>query len=46
MTVSTLSPLSTADVHGILARHILADGYDLVVGLEKSGVVHESLKEL
>jgi len=46
MTVSTLTPISTADVHGILARHILADGYVLVVDFGKSGVVRKSLKEL
>jgi L-lysine 6-transaminase len=36
MTVSTLTPISPADVHGILARHIFADGYDLVFDFEKS----------
>jgi L-lysine 6-transaminase len=36
MTVSTLTPISPAEVHGILARHILADGYDLVFDFEKS----------
>jgi len=46
MAVSTLTPISTADVHGILARHILADGCDLVVDFGKSGVVRKSLKEL
>jgi len=46
MTASTLTPFSTADGHGILARRALADGYDLVVDLERSGVVRKSLKEL
>jgi L-lysine 6-transaminase len=36
MTVSTLGPLSPADVHSVLARHTLADGYDLVLDFEKS----------
>ncbi len=44
MTVSTLTPISPAEVHGILARHILADGYDLVFDFEKSrgAWVHDS----
>ena len=44
MTVSTLTPISPAEVHGVLARHILADGYDLVVDFEKSrgAFVHDS----
>ena len=44
MTVSTLTPISPADVHEILARHILADGYDLVFDFEKSrgAWVHDS----
>jgi L-lysine 6-transaminase len=28
--------IAPADVHGILARHMLADGYDLVLDLDKS----------
>jgi len=36
MTVSTLGPLSPAEVHSVLARHTLADGYDLVLDFEKS----------
>jgi L-lysine 6-transaminase len=36
MPTPTLSSLSPADVHAVLARHILADGYDLVVDLERS----------
>ena len=36
MTVSTLGPISPADVHSVLARHTLADGYDLVLDFEKS----------
>ena len=36
MTVSTLTPISPAEVHGILARYILADGFDLVFDFEKS----------
>ena len=28
--------LSAADVHGVLAKHLLVDGYDLVLDLEKS----------
>jgi L-lysine 6-transaminase len=44
MTVSTLTPISPAEVHTILARHILADGYDLVFDFEKSrgAWVHDS----
>ena len=44
MTVSTLTPISPAEVHGILARHILADGFDLVFDFEKShgAWVHDS----
>jgi len=44
MTASTLTPISPAEVHGILARHILADGYDIVFGFEKSrgAWVHDS----
>ncbi len=30
MTVTLTSPMAPADVHRSLARHILADGYDLV----------------
>jgi hypothetical protein len=30
MTVSTLTPISPTEVHGILARYMLADGFDLV----------------
>lgn len=36
MTVSTLGHISPADVHGVLARHMLADGYDFVVDFERS----------
>jgi len=36
MTVSTLGLISPADVHSVLARHTLADGYDLVLDFEKS----------
>ena len=36
MTVSTASPPFTpAEVHGVLARHILADGYDIVFDFER-----------
>ena len=44
MTVSTLTPISPTEVHGILARHILADGFDLVFDFEKShgAWVHDS----
>ena len=35
-TLSSLSTLSAADVHAVLARHILADGYDIVLDLERS----------
>jgi L-lysine 6-transaminase len=44
MTVSTLHPISPAEVHGILARYILADGYDLVFDFDRShgAWVHDS----
>ena len=44
MTTSTTHLVSPADVHGILARHILADGFDIVLDFEKShGVwLHDS----
>jgi L-lysine 6-transaminase len=44
MTVSTLTPISPTEVHGILARHMLADGFDLVFDFEKShgAWVHDS----
>jgi L-lysine 6-transaminase len=36
MTASTLTPIAAADVHRILARYILADGFDQVFDFEKS----------
>lgn len=36
MTVSTIGPISPADVHRVLAERTLADGYDLVLDFEKS----------
>jgi L-lysine 6-transaminase len=36
MTVSTLGSISPSDVHSILARRTLADGFDLVLDLERS----------
>jgi L-lysine 6-transaminase len=36
MTTPTLTPISPADVHRVLARHLLADGFDLVIDFEKS----------
>ena len=36
MTVSTLGPLSPAEVHEVLKRRMLADGYDFVLDLERS----------
>jgi L-lysine 6-transaminase len=36
MTTTRTAPIAPADVHGILARHMLVDGYDLVLDLEKS----------
>jgi L-lysine 6-transaminase len=36
MTVSTLGPISPAEVHEVLRRRMLADGYDLVLDLERS----------
>ena len=44
MTVSTTHLASPSEVHGILARHMLADGYDLVFDFERShgAWVHDS----
>jgi L-lysine 6-transaminase len=36
MTVSTLGPISPAEVHEVLKRRMLADGYDFVLDLERS----------
>jgi len=36
MSTSTLAPIAPADVHAHLARHILADGFDLVLDIERS----------
>jgi L-lysine 6-transaminase len=36
MTTPTQTQISPADVHGILARHMLADGFDVVFDFEKS----------
>jgi hypothetical protein len=36
MTTTAITPLAPADVHRTLARHILADGFDLVFDYEKS----------
>jgi len=36
MTTETLSRISPADVHAVLARRMLADGLDLVMDFEKS----------
>ena len=36
MTVSTLAPISPAQVHGVLARYMLAYGFALVFDFEKS----------
>jgi len=36
MTTPTQTQISPAEVHGILARHMLADGFDLVFDFEKS----------
>jgi L-lysine 6-transaminase len=44
MTTTTVSPVAPALVHKILARHILADGFDLVFDFEKShgSFVHDA----
>jgi L-lysine 6-transaminase len=46
MTTTALPQIAPADVHATLARHILADGYDLVFDYEKSHGVwfHDSKK--
>ena len=31
MTASTLPAITPSDVHGVLARHLLADGYDIEI---------------
>jgi L-lysine 6-transaminase len=44
MTTTTVTPIAPADVHKILSRHILADGFDLVFDYERShgSWVHDS----
>jgi L-lysine 6-transaminase len=44
MTTSGLPAIAPADVHAVLARHILADGHDIVFNFEKShgAWVHDS----
>jgi L-lysine 6-transaminase len=44
MTTSTLIGIGPADVHAVLARHMLADGFDIVFDFEKShgAWVHDS----
>src|SRR5262245_21637252 len=43
-TMSTPAPITPSEVHESLARHILADGFDLVFDYEKShgSWVHDS----
>ncbi len=36
MTTATFNMVAAADVHGHLARHMLADGFEVVVDLERS----------
>src|SRR5687767_11688021 len=36
MSIATAAPVTPQDVHEVLGRHILADGYDLVFDYEKS----------
>lgn len=36
MSISTLTSVAPGDVHAHLARHILADGFDLVLDIDKS----------
>jgi L-lysine 6-transaminase len=36
MTTTAISPVTPIDVHRTLARHILADGFDLVLDFERS----------
>src|SRR3982750_852587 len=36
MTVIAAAPLLPADVHSSLGRHVLVDGFDLVLDLERS----------
>jgi L-lysine 6-transaminase len=36
MTVSTLGHISPTDVHSVLSRHTLADGFELVLDFERS----------
>jgi L-lysine 6-transaminase len=44
MTTTTLTPVAAADVHRLLARHILADGFEIVFDFERShgAWVHDS----
>jgi L-lysine 6-transaminase len=36
MSSSSLTPISPADVHAYLGRHVLADGFDIVLDIEQS----------
>src|SRR5262245_16338960 len=36
MTTTALTPVAPADVHSLLARHILADGFEIVFDFERS----------
>jgi L-lysine 6-transaminase len=44
MTTSSLSAIAPADVHAVLARHMLADGFDVIFDFEKShgAWIHDS----
>jgi len=44
MTTATSAGIAPADVHAVLARHILADGFEIVFDLEKShgAWIHDS----
>jgi L-lysine 6-transaminase len=44
MSTPTVTPIAPADVHRLLARHILADGFEIVFDYEKShgSWVHDS----
>src|SRR6185436_18593616 len=36
MSSSSVTPISPADVHAHLGRHVLADGFDIVLDIERS----------
>ena len=42
MTASTLPSIAPTDVHGILARYLLADGYGIVIPPDFDSMLNRS----